>query len=139
LGGKFDQATYDRLLGEQRISDQQLRTEISGDILRKQLLTPVSAALNVPAGMATPLAQQLVDLHKGRAALVPPAAETPATEAEITKFYSDNKDRFSIPERRAFRWAEIDRAKLAAAIKITDTQIADAFAKDPARYGAAPT
>ena len=139
LGGKFDQATYDRLLAEQRLSDRQLRDEIGGDILRKQLLTPLSAALGVPNGMALPLAQQLVDIHRGRVALVPPAAETPATESEITKFYTDNKARFSLPERRAFRWAEIDRTALTAGIKVSDAQIADAYRKDAARYGAVPT
>jgi peptidyl-prolyl cis-trans isomerase D len=139
IGGTFDQATYDRLLSEQRLSDKQLREEISGDILRKQLLTPLTASLGVPTGIATPLAQQLVDIHRGRVTLVPPAAETPATEAEITKFYEANKERFRIPERRGFRWAEIDQKAIANSIKITDAQVAEAFAKDPARYGAAPT
>jgi len=139
LGGKFDQATYDRLLSEQRLSDKQLRTEIADDIMRKQLLTPLTAALGVPNGMAMPLAQQLVDIHQGWAALVPPVAETPATEAEITKFYEANRTRFTVPERRGFRWAEIDRAKIAANIKVSDADIAAAYAKDPARYGAAAT
>ncbi|WP_439532447.1 SurA N-terminal domain-containing protein [Polymorphobacter sp.] len=139
IGGKFDQATYDRLLSEQRLSDKQLREEIAGDILRKQLLTPLTASLGVPAGMATPLAQQLVDIHRGRVALVPPGAETPASEAEVTRFYEANRNRFSVPERRAFRWAEIDRAKLAEAAKVNDAAIADAYAKNPARYGAAGT
>jgi peptidyl-prolyl cis-trans isomerase D len=139
IGGKFDQATYDRLLSEQRLSDTQLREEIAGDLIRKQLLSPLTASLGVPTGMATPLAQQLVDIHRGRVALVPPAAEVPATEAEISKFYTDNRTRFTVPERRAFRWAEIDRAKVAAGVKVSDADIAAAFAKDPARYGAAAT
>lgn len=139
LGGKFDQATYDRLLAEQRLSDRQLRDEIAADLVRKQLLTPLSASLGVPAGMATPFAQQLVDIHRGRVALVPPAAETPASEAEIKAFYDENKERFRLPERRGFRWAEIDREALKANIKVSDAQIAEAFRKDPARYGAAPT
>jgi peptidyl-prolyl cis-trans isomerase D len=139
LGGKFDQATYDRLLAEQRLSDKQLRSEIAGDLIRKQLLSPLTASLNVPSGMAMPLAAQLVDLHRGRVALVPPAAETPASDAEVKAFYEENKARFRLPERRGFRWAEVDRDAIAARVTVTDAQVADAFRKDPARYGAVPT
>lgn len=138
-GGKFDDATYRRVLTEQRLSDKELRDGIRGDLLRKQLITPVTGALGVPADMARPYAQLLVDEHRGGVALVPLAATAPPTEAEIAKFYNANKLQFTVPERRAFRHAAIDRAAVTAGVKVSEAEIAAAFAKDPAKYGAAAT
>ena len=138
-GGKFDEATYRRVIGDQRLSDRDLRTSIAGDILRKQLLTPVTGALSVPDAMAKAYARLMVDTHRGAVALVPLAAVTPPTEAEIAKFYSDNKLRFTVPERRSFRYAFINRDKVAGTVKVADADIAAAFAKDPAQYGGAAT
>lgn len=137
VSGKFDQDTYNRVISEQRLSDQQLRDDIAGDIMRKALLTPLTAALNMPAGMVTPLAQQLVDIRSGAVAIVPPAAITPATDAETSTFYTANRSRFAIPERRGFRYALLDPTQVA--VSVSDADVAAAFAKDPARYGAAPT
>lgn len=138
-GGKFDEATYRRLLGEQRLTDKGLRETIHGDLVRQQLIQPVTRALNVPDGMAEPFARLLVDIRKGGVALVPAGNVTPPTEAEISAYYSANKARFTVPERRAFRYAFIDRAKVAAGVTVPEAEIAKAFARDPARYGAAAT
>ena len=138
-GGKFDEATYRRVIGDQRLSDRDLRASIGGDILRKQLLTPVTSALSVPDGMAKAYAQLLVDTHRGAVALVPVSAVAPPTDAEIAKFYAANKLRFTIPERRGFRYAYIDHDAVAATVKVNDADIAAAFAKDPAKYGGAAT
>jgi peptidyl-prolyl cis-trans isomerase D len=138
-GGKFDEATYRRVIAGQQLTEAELHQGIAGDLVRKQLLIPVTAALGVPADMARPYAQMLVDIHRGGVALVPVAATAPPTEAEIAKFYADNKARFTVPERRAYRYAMIDSTAIIAAASVTDAQIAAAFAKDPARYGAAAT
>ena len=138
-GGKFDEATYRRVIANQRVTKSELHQGIKGDLVRKQLLTPVTAALGVPVDMARPYAQMLVDVHKGGVALVPVAVTSAPTEAEITKFYADNKSRFIVPERRAYRYAAIDSAAIIAAVPVTEAEIAAAFAKDPAKYGAAAT
>ncbi|WP_426163491.1 peptidylprolyl isomerase [Sandarakinorhabdus sp. DWP1-3-1] len=138
-GGKFDDPTYRRLLQENNLTDNELRETVAGDIVRRQLLTPVMAALGVPAGMAQPYARLLVDVHVGAAALVPLAAVAPATDAEVAAYYASNKARFTLPERRAFRYAVIDRAALATGVTVSDADIAAAFAKEPAKYGAAAT
>lgn len=138
-GGKFDEATYRRIIAEQQLSDQELRTSIGGDILRKQLLTPVTGALGVPNAMAESYARLLVDIHKGAVALVPIGTTAPPTEAEIASYHAQNKLRFTVPERRGFRFANIDRDAIAAGVKVPEADIAAAFAKDPERFGAAAT
>lgn len=138
-GGKFDEPTYRRIIAEQGLSDPELRTSIGGDIIRKQLLTPVTGALGVPKTMAERYARLLVDVHKGAVGLVPIAATAPPTEAEIVRYHAQNNLRFTIPERRSFRYAMIDRDAVAAGVKVPEADIAAAFAKNPERYGAAAT
>ena len=138
-GGKFDEATYRRVIANQQLTESELHNGIAGDLVRKQLLTPITAALGVPADMARPYAQMLVDIHRGGVALVPVAVTVLPTEAEIAKYYADNKSRFIVPERRAYRYAMIDSAGIIANAAVSEAQIAAAFAKDPAKYGAAAT
>lgn len=138
-GGKFDQETYARVIAGQRMTDRELRTSITGDIVRKQLLTPVTAALGVPTGMAEPYARLMVDTHRGAVAMVPLTVTAPPTEAEIAAYYTANKLRFTIPERRSYRYAFIDHAKIAAGVSVPEAEITAAFAKDAAKYGASAT
>ena len=139
LGGKFDESTYRAVLAQQRLSDKELREGIHDDLVRRQLLTPVTASLGVPENMALPYAQLLVDIHRGAVALAPIMPGAAPTAAEIEKFYNANKASFTLPERRTFRYAVIDNDKVTGNIKVSDEQIAAAFAKDAAKYGAAAT
>jgi peptidyl-prolyl cis-trans isomerase D len=138
-GGKFDQLSYDRALQQQGLTDKKLRQSIANDLVREQLIKPITGALAVPDGVAELYARLLVDRHEGAVATVPAPATTPATAAEAQAWYKANSARFTIPERRGFRYAFIDRAAIAAKVSVADKAIADAFAKDPAKYGAAPT
>ncbi len=134
-GGKFDENAYRRVIEEQRLSDKEIRAGIAGDIIRKQLLTPLTQSLSVPQGMAAPYARMLVDVHKGEIASVPLAAAPAATDAELASWYAAHKAQFTLPERRAFRYAMIDRAVIAAGIKVSETDIAAAFAANRDKYG----
>ncbi|MEI6486347.1 MAG: SurA N-terminal domain-containing protein [Sphingomonadales bacterium] len=138
-GGRFDQLSYDRALAQQGLTDKKLRLLIAGDLVREQMVKPVTGALAVPDGVAELYARLLVDRHEGAVATVPAPPTSPATPAEAAAWYKANSARFTIPERRGFRYALIDRSAIAAKVTVSDKAIADAFAKDPAKYGAAAT
>lgn len=138
-GGKFDAGTYERLLAQQGLTDRRFRQSLKGDLLREQLIKPITAALAVPDGVAELYARLLVDRHEGGVSLVPAAPVGQASQAEAEAWFKANAARFTIPERRGFRYALIDGAAIAAGVNVTDKQIADAFAADPAKYGASPT
>ena len=137
--GKFDQSTYERLLAEQGLTDRKLRQSVRGDLLREQMIKPVTGALAVPDGVAELYARLLLDRHEGGVALVPAVPAGQASRAEAEAWFKANATRFTIPERRGFRYAFIDSVAIAAGISVSEKQIADAFAKDPAKYGAAAT
>ncbi len=96
------------MLAEQQLNDKELRTSIAGDLLRRQMIQPITGALSVPDGVAAAYARLLVDEHKGSIALVPSAATAAPTEAEIAAWYALNAAasamRASIPAPSAPRW-----------------------------------
>ncbi len=142
VGGQFDQATYRRILSEQRLSERDLRDGLRSDLIRKQLITPVVAAVAVPRGMAEPYAALLLEARTGAVAIVPAAAmpAPPApTPAALTTFYTAHTAAFTLPERRAFRYALIDRASLGAGVAVTDADIRKYFDANAATYAGAET
>ncbi len=125
-GGRFDEPTYRRLLQQQHISERELRDGMHGDLIRKLLLTPVGAATQVPEKLAEPYAALLLETHSGAIATVPAAAmpAPPApTPAQLASYYAANAARFTIPERRGFRYALLDRDGLAASVPVTDADV----------------
>ncbi|MGL4541940.1 MAG: SurA N-terminal domain-containing protein, partial [Polymorphobacter sp.] len=142
VNGKFDQATYKRVLADQRLSERDLRADIKGSMVRRQLLVPVAAGAQVPRGMAEPYAALLLETRAGQIALVPVAAvAAPAapTDAQIEKFYQANKARYTLPERRAFRYALIDREAIAAGVSVSDAEIAKYFDANRDKFGGIET
>ena len=138
-GGKFDQPSYDRALSQQGLTDKRLRQSIARDLVREQLIKPVTGALAVPDGVAELYARLLVDRHEGAVASVPASDTAPASPAEAQAWYKANAARFTILERRGFRYAFINRAKIAAGVTVPEKAVSDAFAKDAAKYGGADT
>ena len=142
LGSQFDQATYRRILSEQRLSERDLRDGLRNDLVRKQLITPVIAAAQVPRGMAEPYAALLLEARTGAVAIVPAAAmpAPPApTPAVLAAFYAAHTAAFTLPERRAFRYALIDRASLGAGVAVTDADIRKYYDANAATYAGAET
>ena len=137
IGGKFDQATYQRLLAQQHLSERELRDSIRGDIVRRQLLAPATASAQVPRGLALPYARLLLDIHDGAGATVTPPAVPAPTPAQIAGYYNDHKARFVAPERRALRYALLDRATVAAKATVSDAEAQADFDKNRESYGAA--
>lgn len=137
VNGKFDPATYKRLLADQRLSERELRDGLHGDLIRKQVVTPVIAGSQVPRAMAAPYAALLLERREGAVAVVPTAAmlAPPApTDAQLAAFYKANAARDTTPERRGFRYAAIDPTKLAGAA-VTDADVQKFYDANKDQYG----
>ena len=140
VGGKFDQATYKRLLADQRLSERDLRDGLRGDLIRKQVVAPVLAAPQVPRGIAEPYAALLLERRSGAIAVVPASAMAVPpvpTEAQLAAYYKDTAARYTVPERRGFRFAALDRDKLAAGVVVSDAEIKKYYDANQETYGGA--
>lgn len=130
--GRFDEKTMRAVLAQQRISESSLRDGIRGDLLRRQLLIPISAGVHPAASMIEPYADVLVANRTGMVGLVPakPEAVKPPTDAEISAWYKSHIALYSLPERRVLRYAVLAQTSAAP----TDAEIAAQYKADAAKY-----
>lgn len=135
--GQFDQALYENLLRQRRLTDAQVRADIARGIMAERLLAPQVGAGQVPEQLALPYASLLLERRAGQIAFVPsasvPAGPAP-TAAELQAFYDRNRARYTVPERRVIRYARVTPGQVAAQAQPTDAEIAQAYQADRAQY-----
>ncbi|WP_076071309.1 peptidylprolyl isomerase [Sphingomonas montana] len=137
--GGFDDATFRGLLARERISEAQLRQDIAGDVIRRQILGPIAGGTRATDAMVTPYAAMLLDRRDGTIGFVPAAAmpQGPApTQAQVDAYYRANIAAFTLPERRVLRYAAIAAPPAAAP---TEAEIAAAYRANAAQYAATET
>ena len=136
-GGQFDERQMAAILAQQRITVATLRDGVRDDLVRRQLLLPLSLGATVPPSLAQIYAGLFVARREGLAGLVParPEAVPAPTEAEITAWYGTHLPAYSLPERRVIRYAVIDPATLPVAAPVP-AEIAARYKQDAAKYAA---
>ena len=142
VNGKFDDATFRRLIGQQRVSEAEIRDSIATDLMRRQLLQPILAGTTVPRAMAEPYAALLLEQRRGVILPIPSAAMPDPgkpTDAQLTAFHQENKAVYTLPERRAFRFAEIDSGALAEKAKPTAEAVRKYYDDNPLEFGGLET
>lgn len=142
LAGNFDEQAFRQALARERITEDQLRSELAQNLIQRQILSPVTAAVRVPQGVAEQYASLLLEQRTGTIGIVPAAAMGQGkepTEAEIAAFYKENGTRYQIPERRVLRYATFSRDQIAAAAAPSDQEIAAFYNANAATYGAKET
>ena len=138
IAGRFDQATYEQALAAQRMTDRELREGLRGDALRRQLLVPVTYGVQPPRALAEPYASLLLERRRGAIATVPAdrITDIPApTDAQINAFYRANIARYTLPERRAFRYALLTKADAVARVSIPEADIKRYYDERQEIYG----
>ncbi len=137
--GKFSQTVYERLLQQRKLTDPQIRAEIARGILTNQLTAPTVGASQVPDQLALPYASLLLEKRSGQLGFVPyramGAGDVPK-DAELTTFYSLNRARYTIPERRVIRYALISPDRVKQAAIPTETEIVAAYQQQASRFAA---
>lgn len=140
IDGKFDQKAYEQLLAAQGITDEEARVQLTAQVQFRNLLLPATSNAHVPASLAVPYADLLLEQRRGQIAFVPASAlglGAAPSEAELATFYSRNIGRFRVPERRQLRYAVISPAAVAAQAAPSDADIAAAYRAGAAGYAAA--
>ncbi len=138
--GAFDQARMNAVLAQQRLSFATLHDGMREDLVRRQLLVPLTMGAAAPAGLLTPYAMLLLDRREGVIGLVPakPDGLPAPSEAEIAGWYKANIARYSLPERRVVRYAAFGPESVTPPPP-TDAEIAAAYKADAAKYAARET
>lgn len=142
VNGEFDEGTFRRLLAEQRISEEDLRAGIVTDLQRRQLLQPIAFGTSVPAGMAEPFARLLLEQRRGQILAIPSAAMPDPgqpTDTQLQEYYEASRRAYTLPERRAFRYAILEPDSLTEKAKPTEAEIAAYYKDHAADYGGVET
>lgn len=135
--GKFDPQIYRRLLSERHLSDQGIRDDIAREALTQQLTFPQIGASQVPVQLAMPYASLLLEKRAGEVGFIPTSAMKPGpapTDAELQQFYTRNVARYSVPQRRAIRYAPVAADQMKATP--TEAEITRAYALAAPRFAA---
>ncbi len=141
LTGRFDDATFRRILAQENMTEQQVRDDFATRLLQRQLLGPVARSAHVPNMIALQYASLLLEQRSGIVGAVPSAAMGAGTEpgeAELAAFYKSARARYTIPERRVIRYAVFGSENVAAQSQATEAEIQAAYRSDPS-YAARET
>jgi peptidyl-prolyl cis-trans isomerase D len=116
LGGQVNAQGYQAFLAQQKMTDAEVRSLISGTLLQQLLVTPVANNARVPVGMATPYASMLLEEREGQVQLVPVqsfAAGLNPTDAQVQQYYTANRSRYMVPEQRVLKLARVGPEQVA--------------------------
>ena len=142
LNGVFSDQAYQAFLAQQHLTDEQVRKLIVGSLLQQLLLTPVVTSARIPVGMATPIANMLLEEREGEGAIVPPdafKAGLKATDAQLQQYYAANRAvRYMIPEQRVLRIARIGPEQVAG-VTASEAEITAYYNQHKDSYAPAET
>jgi len=138
--GQFDQNTMNAVLAQRHMDFGRVHDDIGDDLIRRQLLTPIITATRAPDGLLRAYAQLVIDRRIGSIGLVPakPDGIAAPTDQEISEYYKGHIARYSLPERRALRYALIGPETITAPAP-SEAEIAAQYKTDAAKYAASET
>ena len=139
LDGKFSQKAFDDLLAQNRIPPALLREGMTQDRYGNWLINRASIGTEVPEGVALPYASLLLERRTGVVGLVQSVAMDPGPDPDdktLAAWYTSNRARYMVPQRRVVRYALVTPDALRAAATATEAEIAEAYRQAGARFAA---
>jgi peptidyl-prolyl cis-trans isomerase D len=136
LDGKFSQQSYNAFLQQQQLTDAELRRIMQAALSERLLLAPAAVDPRVPLGVARPYASMLLEQREGQLGLVPTDAFRAGLEpsaGDLLSFYSQNRQRYMVPEQRVLRIARIGAEAVANAAP-SEAEIAAYYKANQATY-----
>ncbi len=138
VAGAFNEAAFRRFLQQQRISEAMLRQDITDRFAQRLLLRSILVGTAVPDQLVEPYATLLLEQRSGTILAVPAAlAPAPAApdEAALKAFWERNRAAWTVPERRAWREAVIDRSAVAREAVPSAADVEAYWRANPAEFG----
>jgi peptidyl-prolyl cis-trans isomerase D len=136
LDGRFSEQAYAQFLQQQQISDADFRRVIQSAVAQRLMLAPAAVEARVPIGVARPYASMLLEAREGQMGLVPTDAFKAGlnpSDGDLQSFYSQNRQRYMVPEQRVLKLARISPDSVAAPAP-TEAEIAQYYRANQATY-----
>ena len=135
--GNFDDATYRGVIGQQGFTDTVYRQLIADGLVAQQIDRPATFGARVPVEMVRRYAALASEAREGSIALLPAAVFAPKGEPvadALAKFYTANRNNYTLPERRSIRYITFDDSALKNVPAPSDAEVAARYAADKAKY-----
>lgn len=135
--GTFDRATFEELMRRNGLTEKRFLELMRSDLGQKQILEAVRAGVAVPDVMTREVfafqreRRVAVAVELPFASAAKPAA---ATEAQLERFYDNNKNRYSSVEFRRIKAVVLSPETLASEVVVSDADIAAAYATRKAEF-----
>ena len=139
LDGKFSQDTFLSTLRQNNITEDEFRQDVRRNLFLEQILSVASLGSEAADNMALPYASLILEERKGQLGIIPSEAFAPKkgpTDQQLAAFYQENRARFTVPERRAIRYATFSQDNMAGKVQVGDADIAKYYRDNQADYAA---
>lgn len=137
--GNFDRNAFLAILGQQGLSEADVRDDFRQGLLARQVLSPVELGATMPLSLVKRYVSLLRESRKGTVAILPSAVYAPTgapTDAQLQTYYRSNSATYVRPERRVLRWASFGDEVLGNLPPPTDAQIKAYYDANAARFSA---
>lgn len=135
--GRFDNATYERLLQYQGMSPAMYEAQLRQRMAAGQLARAVSAsalASRYEVEQYQRLAGQKRELSFVTLSLSDYRTDAPIDDAEVSAFYDDNSALFRSPEQVKLDYVVLDAAELASSVEVTEADLRRVYDAEQARF-----
>ncbi|WP_420605308.1 SurA N-terminal domain-containing protein [Novosphingopyxis sp.] len=139
LDGAFSREAFQTALRQNDVTEEQFREDVRRSLYLEQLLSVAGTGTKAADNMALPYASLILEERKGQLGIVPSEAFVPKrapTDKELAAFYQSNRAGFTVPERRAIRYAVFGRDSMAGKVQVSDAEVAKYYRDNQADYAA---
>lgn len=139
--GRFSEDVFRQAIGAQGLTEDMVRREIGGDVVRRQLLGLVDSIPMTPRKLAEPFTALQLEQRTLELGAIPAQSFPVPTlsDADLEAFYKKNIANYTVPERRRITYALIDNAEIAKTVKVTDAAFADYYKRHASEFAASET
>lgn len=140
--GEFDAVAYNAFLRTNSLTDAQIRQQIRTSLYFQQSVLPAVYGAELPESIARTYARSFKERRTGAIATISAtlfAPEGDPTDAQLSKFYTDNRTRFIRPERRRIRYATFDATALGDSIEPSEAEVSAYYQDNAENYAARET
>jgi peptidyl-prolyl cis-trans isomerase D len=137
--GNFSEEIYRAAIGQQGLTDAQVRDDLGQGLLAQQVLVPAAFGARMPDKLVRQYAALLAESRRGSIGVVPSelfAPTTGPTPAQLQRYYESNREDYIRPERRVIRYATFDAGAVGDTAEPTQAQIAARYERDRTQYAA---
>jgi peptidyl-prolyl cis-trans isomerase D len=128
--GTFDRSLYNRILANNRMSEQQFEATLRRDIVRAQLSEAMSAGATAPAPLVEALYRARNEKRTADTVMVPldsvPVPADPPDD-ELQQYYEQHQDAFRVPEYRAFTVVSLRPDEVAQRIEVPEAKLREEY------------